>query len=62
MTRGDCPRCWGEHAPGKPCETILERIERIKRELVASPLPLPPADAEPPPRPHNETDREETTP
>ena len=56
MTRGDCPKCWGEHAPNAACETILERIERIKRGL--KPLPLPPEGAEPPPRHPTETEKE----
>jgi hypothetical protein len=42
-------------------EAIAAKVESIKASL-SKPMPLPPADAEPPPRPHNETDREETTP
>lgn len=38
-------------------ETILERVERIKREL-AKALPVPPDDAPPPPKPKTETDKE----
>jgi hypothetical protein len=42
-------------------EAIAAKVESIKASL-SKPMPLPPSDAEPPPRPHNETDREETTP
>jgi hypothetical protein len=44
-----------------PPVSIAAKVESIKASL-SKPMPLPPADAEPPPRPHNETDREETAP
>jgi hypothetical protein len=44
--------------PKRKAKTIAELIEEIKAGLPS--LPAPPPDAEPPPKPPTECDREET--